>query len=35
MTIEQVADEMNYSAHHVWKMLRDALSELENAHKCT
>lgn len=35
MTIEQVADEMNYSSHHVWRMLRDALNELENAHKCT
>ena len=34
MTIEQVADEMNYSTHHIWKMLRDALNVLENAQKC-
>lgn len=32
MTIEQVADEMDYSTNHVWRMLRDALNELENAH---
>lgn len=31
MTIEQVAEVMNYSSYHIWRMTKDALTELEKS----
>lgn len=31
MTIEQVAEVMNYSSYHIWRMTKDALNELEKS----
>lgn len=31
MTIEQVAEIMNYSSYHIWRMTKDALTELEKS----